>query len=53
MTKLILGFALAFTISSCASKPANSNNDELELREKKANMMKEMDDGTAASEANR
>jgi len=50
MKKLILGLALAFTVISCASKPANSNKEELELREKKANMMKEMDDGTAASE---
>jgi len=49
MKKLVLGLVLTFTIISCASKPANSNKEELELREKKADMMKEMDNGTAAS----
>jgi len=40
-------FVLAFTINSCASKaqkPNTSNQEELELREKKNEMMKELDE---------
>jgi len=40
-------FILVFTINSCASKvqqPNTSNQEELELREKKNEMMKELDE---------
>jgi len=54
MRKLILGFALAFTIGSCAKAPPaeTEQQKERDLRAKKGDMMREMDEGTAASESN-
>ena len=39
-----ISFVLASTINSCASKPATPTQDDSELREKKAEMMRELDE---------
>jgi len=50
---VILGLTFSFTLNSCASKAqaVSPSQEERELRIKKDDMMKKMDEGTAAQNA--